>query len=176
MCRFRRPILPASGSDCCASLSPLGAIWRLWPTPTLPLLWRKWARFWRRGARLILGLSLPPPGREPGGAFFAEILTRRRLVTVDVLRGQHVTPAAVSALVDEDLGATIPYRAAERCAFRRVGLHPCKAAMLDHCRKARLVDRDVEKGGDAAHLPRQVGAQFLEMQQHQIRQVARRPP
>jgi hypothetical protein len=76
---------------------------------------------------------------------------------------EHVTPATVGALIDEYFCTTVKDRAAERRDLCRVRLHPREAAMFDHCRETCLVDRDVEKAGDAAHLRGEVATQFLEM-------------
>ena len=50
-CRSRRPILPASGSNCCARLSPVSAGWRSWPMSAIPPPCWRWARFRRQPAR-----------------------------------------------------------------------------------------------------------------------------
>ena len=50
-CRSRRPILPASGSNSCARLSPVSAGWRSWPMSAIPPPCWRWARFRQRPAR-----------------------------------------------------------------------------------------------------------------------------
>ena len=50
-CRARRPILPASGSNFCARLSPVSAGWRSWPMSVIPTPCWRCARSRQRPAR-----------------------------------------------------------------------------------------------------------------------------
>src|SRR3712207_3947724 len=98
------------------------------------------------------------------GACLAELLLRHPLVAGAVLGRERVAPAAVRPLVDEGLGTTVPEGVAERDALGRVPLHVVEAAMLDNRAPTALVDRDVEEGGDAPDLSREVGLEFGEVQ------------
>src|SRR5262245_59682177 len=114
--------------------------------------------------------------REPAGARGAELERRALLVLLALGRRQRVLPAPVDALVDEDLRASVPERAAERHALRGVLLHPVERAVLDDVLPARLANRDLEEFRDAPQLPGHVALQVREVDEHHVRQLADLPP
>src|ERR1700744_6346258 len=115
-----------------------------------------------RGAKLIArnrnlvtkaALCSGPPFRpvarnQPMHAVLAQLALRRLLIAPAILRGKHIAPAPIRALVDEGLGAAVPEDAPARYAVGGVGLHVIEAAVLQDRRPAVLVYRNVKEVGD----------------------------
>jgi len=78
--------------------------------------------------------------------------------------------------MNEHLGSPVPAGAAQRNALRRVLFHPVKRTVFDDRIPTGLVDRNVEKTGDAAHFGRRVMLQVVEMHEQAIGQVPVLPP
>ena len=113
---------------------------------------------------------------RPPRALGAELRDGPPLVLGDVLGREGLRPAAVCPAVYKDLGAGIPEGAAQGDALGGVALHPVKGVVLDGILPPGLVHGDVEKVGDAVHLPRHVALEVREVDEQDVGEVAESPP
>ena len=109
-------------------------------------------------------------------AFRAKLFNCPRLIGFDVFLSQRVTPTAVGALVDENLGAALEYRSAHWRDRSRIFLHVVEGAMEDYVVPSAFVDGNIKERGDLVHLAFQVVFQILIVNEINIWKVADTPP
>jgi hypothetical protein len=78
--------------------------------------------------------------------------------------------------MDEGRATALPSRATEGSDLIRVRFHPVKGAVLEDRVPPSLVDQDLEKRGDAAHLPGQITFEIREVDEPDVRNIANAPP
>src|SRR5262249_26407408 len=105
----------------------------------------------RRSRRVASG-SASMAGLEPRGAVPRQHAPLRFLVEREVVRVEHIAPAAVGALEEEAVRAALEERVQHVSAFERLLAHAVELRLARDALDLGFVHRHVEEGGDTPHL------------------------